>query len=371
MRGGERVLECLCDLFPDADIFTLVADRSRLSEKILRHSIRTSFLQRIGGRTFYKKMLPLMPYALEAFDLIDYDLIISSESGPAKGIIPGPEAVHICYCHSPMRYIWDLSREYSERGSFVTKAFMRLTGPSLRQWDVTTAARVDHFVANSQFVARRIEKYYRREATVINPPVDISRFHLSQGSGEYYLCAGQVTPYKRVDIAIDAFSRLALPLLVIGKGVSTDLRRSAGPTVRFLENVSDAEMAAHFSKCKALVFPGLEDFGIVPLEVMASGRPVIAYGRGGALETVVPGETGLLFEEQSVAALIDAVRQFEAGSFSFDPVNLRNFASRFDRERFSRRMADFIRERTGAGMGIPQMTSHDPSGAKNIADVGQ
>lgn len=344
MRGGEKVLEVLCDLYPDADIFTLVMDRGAISAKILRHRIITSGLQRFGGQRHYKKMLPLMPFALEAFDLTPYDLVISSESGPAKGVITGPDSTHICYCHSPMRYLWDLYPDYYRESSILTRLAMRLTVPPLRQWDVTTAARVDHFVANSQYVAKRIRKYYRRESTVIHPPVELGRFTPSAKVGDFYLAAGQIVPNKRIDLAVEAFTQLGLPLRVIGSGVTDALRRMAGKNITFLGPVSDAVMAEHFATCRALVFPGVEDFGIVPLEVMASGRPVIAYARGGALETVIPGRTGALFHEQSVAALSAAVRQMESQLGDFNSQTLREFAASFDRPQFAERLGGFINQ---------------------------
>lgn len=242
MRGGEKVLEVLCDLFPEADIFTLVADTAALSPTIRRHKITTSFLQKIGGRKHYQKMLPLMPFALESFDLTSYDLVISSEAGPAKGVITRPDAVHICYCHSPMRYIWDLYPQYRAQASFPARAMMSFTAPLLRQWDVTAAARVDRFIANSAYVAQRIEKFYRRSATVIHPPVNTSRFTISSQPGDYYLCAGQITPYKKVEIAVEACSRLGRKLVVIGSGVTPEMRRKAGPSVQFLGSVDDVTM---------------------------------------------------------------------------------------------------------------------------------
>jgi len=342
MRGGEKVLEVLCDLYPHADIFTLVVDRNAISQKIQKHRITTSFLQRIGGRTHYTKMLPLMPFALEALDLTPYDLVISSESGPAKGVVTRPDAVHICYCHSPMRYIWDQYPEYSRTASILSKAALALTAPLLRQWDVTTAARVDHFIANSQFVAKRIRKYYRREATVINPPVDLERFSIAGRFDDFYLCAGEITPNKRIELAVEVFTKLGLPLIVIGSGSTRALRRTAGPNVKFLGAVSDTVIADHFRRCKALIFPGVEDFGIVPLEVMASGRPVIAFAAGGALETVIPGETGMLFSFQSVDSLTDAVRNMEQRLAEFNSERIREFSKQFDRPHFSKRVASFI-----------------------------
>jgi len=342
MRGGERVLEALCDLYPEADIFTLVCNREAISEKLLRHRITTSFLQKIGGVRHYQKMLPLMPYALESFDLTGYDLIISVEAGPAKGIIPGPGATHICYCNSPMRYIWDLYPQYRAAAGPLTRAMMSLTAPSLRQWDVTTSHRVDHFIANSAYVAQRIERYYRRSAHVVHPPVNLPRFAAAAQAGDYYLCAGQITPYKKIEIAVEACSRLGRHLVVIGAGVTPALQRLAGPTVEFLGPVDDATMAHHFAHCKALLFPGVEDFGIVPLEVMASGRPVIAFAQGGALETVVEDSTGLFFNEQSAASLVDAIERFEAADRPVCVETLQAHARSFDTAVFRTRMAELI-----------------------------
>ena len=344
MRGGEKVVEILCDLYPDADIFTLVCDPSAISEKIRRHKITTSFLQKMGGVRHYQKMLPLMPYALESFDLTAYDLIISSEAGPAKGIIPGPDALHICYCHSPMRYIWDLYPQYRAAAGPVTRALMSLTAPSLRQWDVSTSHRVDHFIANSAYVARRIERYYRRDAHVVHPPVNLARFSQGQHSEpeDYYLCAGQVTPYKKIEIAVEACTRMGKQLVVIGAGASPTLLRLAGPTVKFLGAVDDATMNLHFANCKALLFPGVEDFGIVPLEVMASGRPVIAFAKGGALETVIDGYTGIFFFEQTADAVIDAIGRFEQMEKKFSRENLQAHARTFDISVFTTRLAELI-----------------------------
>lgn len=343
MRGGEKVLEELCDLYPDADIFTLVVDTSALTQKILQHKITTSFLQKIGGRKHYQKMLPLMPFALEAFDLTDYDLVISSEAGPAKGVITRPDALHVCYCHSPMRYIWDLYPQYRASAGSFARFIMSCTSPLLRQWDVTTAARVDHFIANSAYVGKRIEKFYRRASTVIHPPVDVERFAIAEAPGDYYLCAGQITPYKRIDLAVEACTRLGRRLVVIGSGANSELRQKAGHNVEFIGAVDDATLAGYFAGCRALLYPGVEDFGIVPLEVMASGRPVIAFGRGGAAETVVEGKTGLLFHDQTVEALAASIGDFENRQADFVPHEIRAYALSFNRERFRDEMRAFIK----------------------------
>lgn len=335
MRGGERVLEALAELYPDADIYCLVADFDKLSPLLRSRRIYTSFLQKMGGAKFYQKLLPLMPTALESFDLTSYDLIISSEAGPAKGIIPRPDAMHICYCHSPMRYIWDLSHQYYAAAGPLSRLFLRLTGPWLRSWDVTTAARVDHFIANSTYVAKRLWRFYRREATVVHPPVDLARFAPHPEPEDFYLCAGQITPYKRIDLAVDVFTKLNKPLIVIGSGATEKLKKSAGPTIRFLGSLSDTEMADYLARCRALVFPGVEDFGIVPLEAMASGRPVVAFGRGGACETVLHGQTGLLFDEQSPESLTQAVLEMEYTHMDYSPERLRAHAAQFDKSRFT------------------------------------
>nr|WP_255408389.1 glycosyltransferase [Caulobacter sp. FWC2] len=343
MRGGERVVEALCEMFPDADIYCLVVDKDKLSGSLRNRNIKTSFLQKIGGKKHYQKMLPFMPFALESLDLTGYDLVISSESGPAKGVITRPDATHVCYCHSPMRYIWDLYPQYYNSVGKLARAFMSIFSPMLRVWDVTTAARVDYFIANSAFVQSRIKKFYRRDSVVIHPPVDISRFVISEQLEDYYLCAGQVTPYKKIEIAVEACTNLNRKLVVVGDGVSEELKRRAGPTVQFVGRADDATMVDYISKCRALIFPGLEDFGIVPLEAMASGRPVLAYGKGGALETVVPGVTGLHFGAQTAEALEGCMLEFERVESTFDSSLIRRHAEGFGVGAFKLQVSNFLR----------------------------
>ncbi|MCA1298767.1 glycosyltransferase [Stappia indica] len=350
MRGGEKVVEALCDLYPQADIFTLVYDPAAVSQKIREHKVTTSFLQKIPGATrHYQALLPLMPFALESFDLRGYDLVISSESGPAKGIIPPPQAAHVCYCHSPMRYLWDHYHFYRANAGFLQRTAMPLLAPALRAWDVTTSARVDRFVANSHHVAARIGKYYRRGATVLYPPVAVGAFRPVDTIEDFYLCAGQLVPYKRVDLAVEAFTRMKKKLVVIGEGTElARLKAMAGPTIEFLGHAPFQVLKSHMARCRALVFPGEEDFGIVPVEAMASGRPVVAYGVGGALETVVHNRTGLLFPEQSVDALIDAIIEFETCEGTFQPGRIRTHAVRFSEQNFSEGFRAIVEEELSA-----------------------
>jgi glycosyltransferase involved in cell wall biosynthesis len=336
MRGGERVLERLIRLFPTADIFTHVYDPKNISAEIRAQTVRTTFIQRLPGAVlYYQRYLPLMPIALESLDLRNYDLILSCESGPAKGVIPPPDALHLCYCHSPMRYIWDHYTEYLKAADPVTRAVLPWAFHNLRQWDAASAARVDHFMANSRFVQRRIEKAYRRTSTVVAPPVDVGLYRPSPEIMPFYLWVGQMTPYKRADLAVEAFAQLGLPLLMVGEGaMAATLKQRAPPNITFIPRMSFDELRRAYAQCRALVFTAEEDFGIVPVEAMASGRPVIAYGRGGVEDTVVPDVTGMFFYEQTPEALIAAVEQFEAWLPSYNAQDSIRNAARFAPEHF-------------------------------------
>ena len=354
------MLEALCELYPEADIFTHVYAPERISETIRRHRVRTTLISKLPyARRLYQSYLPLMPFALEQLDLRAYDLVISCESGPAKGVLTRPDALHICYCHTPMRYAWNMYQEYREGLSGLKRWAMSVFLHKIRQWDVTTAARVDHFVANSHNVARRIRKYYRRDAIVIEPPVDLDRFGVDTftSADDFSLCIGQLIPYKQVGLAVTAFNRLGRRLVVVGEGTQRDeLGKLAGPNITFLERVDDTILRDYYTRCRALVFTAVEDFGIVPLEAMAAGKPVIAFGKGGALETVVSGRTGLFFHEPTPEALVEAVQAFETMERSFVPADIAAHARRFSKARFKESFLRFVHNAAGGNNSIASVS---------------
>lgn len=321
MRGGERVIERLLHLYPDADVFTHVYAPEAMSSTIRNANVRTSFIQKLpGAKKHYQKYLPLMPMALEELDLRGYDLVISSESGPAKGVITAPDARHVCYCHSPMRYLWDHYHDYKAAAGPVARLMMPYLFHRLREWDFASAGRVDQFVANSSFIQKRIGKAYRRDALVVHPPVATHLFTPTKDLEERYLWVGQMTPYKRADIAMEAFNANGLPLLMVGTGeMAEDLKRRAKSNITIVPHLNFDQLRQAYARCRALIFTAEEDFGIVPVEAMASGRPVLAYGRGGALDSIADGETGLFFHEQTVDSLVEGVERLEAWLPHFDP----------------------------------------------------
>lgn len=338
MRGGENVVEALCELFPQAEIFTHVYVPESVSDTIRKHKVHTTFIQRLPkAEKLYQTYLPLMPLALQQLDLRDFDLVISSESGPAKGVVVAPDARHICYCHSPMRYVWDMYPDYLANSGRIKRLLMPPLIHYLRIWDYFTAGGVDQFVANSRYVASRIQRYYRRDAQVIAPPVNTHEFKLMHEVGDFYLMFGQLVSYKRPDLVVEAFNESGRKLVVIGEGEMGDsLKKLARKNITFLGRQPFDVVREHLAKCRALVFPGLEDFGIVPVEAMASGRPVIAYGRGGVLDSVIEGKTGIFFNEQSAAALNEAINRFERDFNMFDSIKIVEHAGNFSKARFKK-----------------------------------
>lgn len=354
--GAERVLEQILILFPQADLFSLVDFLPEDQRGFLRDKkVNTSFVQKLPfARKKYRQYLPLMPLAVEQFDLTRYDLVISSSHAVAKGVLTGPDQLHICMCHTPLRYAWDLQHQYLQEMGLdrgLKSLAARVVLHKIRMWDYRTANSVDSFIANSKYVARRIWKYYRRKAKVIYPPVDVNRFVLGQERDDFYLTASRMVPYKRMDLIVDAFTQLPhKKLVVIGDGPEfTKLRSRARSNVSFLGYQPEKVLREHMQKARAFVFAAEEDFGIVPLEAQACGTPVIAYGKGGILETIRglddPEPTGVLFPEQSIASLHEAVEIFEKEENNFSREACRSNALRFASERFQKEFMSFVRER--------------------------
>jgi glycosyltransferase involved in cell wall biosynthesis len=350
MRGGERCLEVFCELFPQAHLYTLLHIPGSVSSSIEQMPIKTSFIQNLPfSKKGYRKYLPLFPMAIERFNLKEYDFILSCSHCVAKGIIPPADALHISYMLTPMRYAWDMYGEYfgASRNKLIP-FFIHY----LRMWDVTSSQRVDNFLCISKHVRDRIMKYYRRDSEVIHPPVEMSRFRLRNKKEDFFLIVSSLAPYKKINLAIEAFNRLGYPLRIIGSGPEEKkLRTIAQSNIEFMGWQSDEVVAQNYSGCRALIFPGEEDFGIVSLEAMGCGKPVIAYGKGGILETVVsydPSQgrgktaTGLFFHEQNVDSLIAAVKRFSRIEREFDPLAIRNHALQWDREIFKEKIKQSI-----------------------------
>lgn len=343
--GSEKVVLELLRLLPGADVFTSVYDAERWAEALAGHRVHASFLDRLpGARTRYPQLLPLMNAAFESFDLADFDLVVSSSHSCAKNVLTGAHTLHVCYCHTPMRHAWEPRFLAREQLGPLARTAARALMPRLRRTDFVGAARPDVFVANSHHVAARIEKYYRREAHVIHPPVDVAP-HLARPRrpDDYYLVLGRVVPYKRVDLALAACARLGRRVKVAGTGRALEQARAvAGRDAELLGYVSDEQLGELLAGARALLFPGEEDFGIVPVEAQAAGVPVIAYGAGGIRDTVVEGRTGIFHAEQTVASLADAILTFE--ELTFDEAAIRDNARRFAPERFRARMAELLRD---------------------------
>lgn len=345
MGGGERVLSSFLDLYPTAPIYTTICNREKLDEPLRSADIRVSSLQK-GKKSIenHRKLFPFMPTAIESFDLNNYDVVLSSSSSVAKGVITNPNTIHICYCHSPMRYGWEFSYEYAGKmagGSKLKKKLLSYFLSGMRLWDNVSADRVDYFIANSENVARRIWKHYRRKSVVIHPPVRCGLFKPSETNEDYFLILSRLQEYKRIDIAIEAFNKNGLPLVIIGDGPDREkLEKMANENIKFLGRQSDEVIKDYYAKCRAFIFPGEEDFGITPLEAQASGRPVLAYAKGGALETVVPNVTGVFFEEQTEESLNKAIKIFE--TMKFDKSEIRKHAEKFDESIFKAKIEAYV-----------------------------
>ncbi|GIM30240.1 glycosyl transferase [Clostridium polyendosporum] len=345
MAGSERVVINFKELYKEAPIYTTMYNPEKLDKELQDIDVRTSFLQK-KVKKGHQRYLPFMPMAFESFDLNGYDVVLSSSSSCAKGVVTNPSTMHVCYCHTPMRYAWEFYYEYADKtdiGKF-KKLFLKYFMNYMRMWDRLAADRVDYFIANSENVARRIWKHYRKESVVIHPPVRCKLFNIGKEDGDFFLILSRLVAYKRLDLAVEAFNELGLPLVIIGDGEEREkLQSMAKGNIIFLGRQPDEVIKEYYSKCRAFVFPGEEDFGITPLEAQASGRPVIAYGKGGALETVIEGKTGIFFNDQTVTSLVDAVKEFE--KMSFDKLEIRKHAETFDEEIFKKKIESFINEK--------------------------
>jgi len=351
--GAEKVLRVLAEMFPEAPIYTLLYDKDNVAKNFAGRQIEASIIQKLpGGIRHYKWYLKFMPLAVEFFDLRGYDLVISDASAFAKGVITAPDTTHICYCHTPTRYLWSDTHEYLNELPYNKwfKKIISLMLSRLRLWDFAASQRVDHFIANSETVARRIKKYYRRESTVIFPPLEMDKFFISEeglakGEDSYFLIGCRLAPYKRVDLVINAFKELGLDyhLKVFGDGLDRPRleKLAAGMSnIEFLGRVTEEEKAGLLARCQAFIYPQEEDFGITAVETMAAGRPVIAYKKGGATETIIDGKTGSFFDEQTPAAIAAALKDFR--SADFDPAAIRHHAAQFSAENFKKKLTEFI-----------------------------
>ena len=346
MRGGEKVLEQFCLLFPGAPIHTIVADTANLSDTIRAHPIRPSPLRFIPGSAGrYKSLLPLFPSAVRRMKVArDTRFLLSTDASVVKGLACPRSTPHVCYCHSPPRYLFDMQETYAKHTAglgAIGRLVFRFVVPYVRRFDYAAAQRVTHFIANAKFVQDRIRKFYGRDSTVIHPPVDVAAFDPTRPAEDFFLIVSELVPYKRVDIAIDAFNQLGKPLVIIGDGSEmAALRQRAGPTIRFLGRQPFAALKDHNERCRAVLYTQIEDFGITAVEAQAAGRPVIAYRQGGALESVVDGKTGMFFDEQNAASLADAVTRFERQPF--DPAECRRNAERFRPEEFRAKIRNHL-----------------------------
>ncbi len=344
MGGAEQVVINFKEIYKEAPIYTTFYNPSKLDDKLKNIEVKTSHLQKKKMVENHKKYFPLMPMAFEKFDLNEYDVILSSSSSCAKGVLTKPGSIHICYCHTPMRYAWEKRDEYTEGMGKLKKKLVEILCHYMRIWDVTSSNRVDYFIANSTEVQKRIKKHYKRDSVVINPPVRCNMFNISETDGDYYLVLSRLVGYKRFDLAVQACRELGKKLVVIGEGPEKEkLEKLANENVTFLGRQPDEIVKKYMSECKALLFPGEEDFGIVPVEAQSSGRPVIAYGKGGVLDSVIDGKTGVFFKEQTVESLKEAINKFE--TMKFDKEEIRKHALEFDESVFQEKIKKFVEEK--------------------------
>lgn len=346
--GGERVLYDIHTLFPDAPIYTLVYDQDKAPEWCKECDIRTTYIQKWpGAKSHHKLLLSFMPKAWEALDLTEYDLVISCCASCCKGVITRPDALHVCYSFSPTRYVWDLYYDYLENTNAIKRFFMKRMIHKVRLWDFQAAQRVDHFAADSNFVGSRIKKYYRRDFTTIYPGTRINEYPITEMPDDYYLVVARFVRYKRVDLAIEACNQLKKKLVVIGSGGEEEerLKKLAGDTVEFLGRVSDEEMERYYSRAKAFLFPGIEDCGITPVEAMSAGVPVLAFGKGGALETVQDGKTGLYFHDQTVSGLVHCIEEFERNGVAYSRQQIHDYSLNFSDEIFKGNFTNFLKDK--------------------------
>lgn len=342
--GAEKVLLAMQEIFASAPTYTLIHNPKKANPAFLNKDIRTSFLQNLPfAKTKYQWYLPLMPQAVERYNLMAYDVVLSSASAFAKGVITRSDAIHICYCHSPTRYLWSDTHEYVaslHQSELVKKAVLAMM-KSLRVWDRLAADRVDYFLANSKTVQERIRKYYRRDSTIIYPPVDVDKFKVGDTLSRHFVTGGRLVPYKRFDLTVEAFNHLGIPLKIFGSGPEEQrLRAMAKPNIQFLGKVDFATLHRVMNEAQAFIHPHEEDFGITAVESLAAGRPVIAFAKGGALETVTPGLTGTFFDEQEWEVLADAVLRFKASDYN--PQAIRKDAERFSRQAFAKNIKEFV-----------------------------
>lgn len=353
--GAERVLECFSELFPYAPIYTLVYDKDAMHGVFQGKDIRTSYLQKIPlARKRHRMFPPLMPLAIEQFDFSKYDIVLSDSSSFAKGIITDPETLHICYMHTPMRYAWDDCQKYTQEFGFpdFVKRVVPFAMNYIRLWDRSSADRVDGFIANSNFVAKRIRKYYRKDSVVINPPVSVNNFYIENRRGDYFLMVGRLIAYKRHDIAIKAFNELGLPLKIIGRGPEINrLKKIAGKNIEFLGRVPEKDLPRYYARCRAFIFPQEEDFGIVAMEAMASGRPLIAYRGGDIPEHMEEDKAGIFFDRQDPADIVAAVRKFRDSDY--DSQYIRSKALKFDKNIFKDKIRKHLEAALAEHMGNP------------------